>query len=89
MTPTHHVKRTHHILRCIMWLLAPFVDSWNGLSLNRFLAVLFAVAATHGRFAHDAAITLNDVMLATLAGSLAFGKDMFIAFLNRKKEGEG
>lgn len=76
----------HPCKRVLIWCLAPFVDSWTGLSLNRFLAILFAVAATHGRFAHDAPLTAADVTLATLAGSLAFGKDIFMGFLNRNKE---
>ena len=70
------------------WLLAPLCDDWSGLSLNRFIAILFAVSAVHGRLAHDVPITVNDILLAVLAGSLSFGKDVWLAYLNRKKEGE-
>lgn len=66
--------------------MAPFVDKYNGLSLNRFLAILFAIAATHGRLAHDSPLTGWDNTMATIAGALAFGKDTFLAYLNRRKE---
>lgn len=69
-------------------MAAPFVDNWSGLSLNRFLATLFAIAATHGRFVHDDALTGWDVAMATVAGSLAFGKDIWTAFLNRNGQGD-
>ena len=68
------------------WLLAPLCDGWEGLSLNRFLAVGFGVAAVHGRLWHDVPITGWDVSLATLAGSLSFGKDVMLQFLRSKKD---
>lgn len=68
-----------------MWLLAPLVDSWEGLSLNRFLAIGFAWTAVHGRLFHDQPITGWDLAMATLAGALAFGKDVFLDFLENRK----
>lgn len=78
------VRTAHELRRWWKWSAALFVDDWHGLSLNRFLAVLFGLAATHGRFAHDQPITVNDVLMATLAGSLAFGKDVWLMFLQKK-----
>ena len=68
------------------WTLAPLCDSWDGLSLNRFLAIAFGIAAVHGRLFHDASITAMDNVLAAIAGSLAFGKDVWIAWLEHKKD---
>jgi hypothetical protein len=83
--PSFRVERRHNTAkRVLIWTLAPFVDEWNGLSLNRFLAILFGVAATHGRFVHDTALTGWDMGFAIVAGSLAFGKDTWAAYLNRK-----
>ena len=65
------------------WLLAPLCDSWDGLSLNRFIAILFAIAAVHGRLYHDQAIGWTDITMAVIAGSLSFGKDCFMIFLER------
>lgn len=76
----------HPVLRVLMWGLAPLADNLEGLSLNRFLAILFAVAAVHGRLVHDSPITGWDVLLATLAGGLAFGKDCYMKFLDRLPE---
>lgn len=75
------------VCRAFTWLAAPLCDDWHGLSLNRFIAIVFAAAAVHGRLFHDVAITMNDVLLATLAGALSFGKDTFLAWVNRKKDG--
>ena len=75
------------------FLLAPLVDSWDGLSLNRFLAILFALNACHVHLVHWQLVRDNspsswqDIALATLAGSLAFGKDLFEIFLTRKATG--
>ena len=34
-----------HVFTVVQWLLAPFVDKWEGLSLTRLLAVgVFALA---------------------------------------------
>ncbi len=80
-------ETAHTIRRWYKWAFALFVDDWHGLSLNRFLAVLFGIAATSGVFQHPRlALTGWDVAMATLAGSLAFGKDIFLAFLNRHRE---
>jgi len=73
--------------RAFTWLFAPLCDDWHGLSLNRFIAIVFAAAAVHGRLFHDVPVTMNDVLLATLAGALSFGKDTFLAWVNRKKDG--
>lgn len=82
--PQENRRGQHPVMRVFCWCLAPLVDSWEGLSLNRFLAILFAIAAVHGRFMDDKPMTLNDDLLATLAGALAFGKDAFFKFLDRK-----
>lgn len=81
--PEHDRRGHHRALRVFMWTLAPCVDSWTGLSLNRFLAILFAVASTHGIFWHDRPPTVTDLGFATLAGALAFGKDTWLAWVNR------
>lgn len=81
-----HVERTHWVRRGFIWVAAPFVDNWSGLSLNRFLAVLFAIAATHGRFMDDKPLTMVDVCFAVIAGSLAFGKDVWVSYLQRKQD---
>lgn len=88
MAATLHVsvKTAHELRRWWRWTVAPLVDGYSGLSLNRFLAVLFGLAATHGRFAHEDKLGGWDVAMATIAGSLAFGKDIWTAFLNRKKD---
>lgn len=86
-TTTRVEQRTHWVRRGFIWVAAPFVDNWSGLSLNRFLAVYFAVASTHGRFVHDEPLTWVDLGMATLSAGLAWGKDVFLAFLNRKNGG--
>ena len=82
------VRTAHELRRWWRWMFAPLCDGWSGLSLNRFLAVLFGMAATHGRFAHEEKLTMIDVCFATLAGSLAFGKDVWVAYLQRKLKDE-
>ena len=79
-------RRTHYVLRVAMWLLAPLVDSWNGLSLNRFLAIMFASAAVKGAHWKGTGVSWPDVALAAVAGSLAFGKDVWMAYVNRNAE---
>lgn len=81
-------RRHRYVLRAVMWAFAPFVDSWDGLSLNRFLSVMFALTAVHGRLVHDAAVTGWDCTMAATAGALAFGKDVFIAFLEHRNQKE-
>ncbi len=76
------------LISAFKWCLAPLCDSWDGLSLNRFMAILFAIAATHGRFAHDSAITGWDIAAMVIAGSLAFGKDVWLAYIERKKDAD-
>jgi hypothetical protein len=80
------VPRHRWWLRAAMWTLAPFVDSWEGLSLNRFLSVFFAVVGSHGRLVHDVPLTAIDLSVLILSGALAFSKDVFIDFLNRRKD---
>lgn len=90
MAQTLHVSSaTAHELRAWwLWATAPLVDGREGLSLNRFLAILAGLAATHGRFAHEAPLTGWDTAFMTISGSLAFGKDVFVAFLLRKGKEE-
>src|ERR1035437_9136265 len=79
-------ERTHWVRRGFVWIAAPFVDNWSGLSLNRFLAVLFGVTAVWPVLQKAITpITWPGVALATVAGSLAFGKDIWTAFLNRDR----
>lgn len=73
------------VCRAFTWLFAPLCDDWKGLSLNRFIAIVFAAAAVHGRLVHDVPITVNDLVMAGIAGSLSFGKDVWLAWVNRKK----
>lgn len=77
------------IPKAFRWLHAPIVDTWPGISLNRLLAMLFASAAVHGSLMHERPVTLADIGMATLAGALAFGKDAFLAFVERNKKEEG
>ncbi len=77
-------RRTNYVLRVTMWLLAPFVDSWTGLSLNRFVAVLFASAAVKGAHWKGTGVSWPDVALAVVAGALCFGKDVFMAYINKR-----
>lgn len=66
------------------WLFAPLCDNWKGLSLNRFLAVLFGLAATWGVFQKiSVPLTWPDIAAMVVSGSLAFGKDVFLAYINR------
>ena len=44
-------KRHHPLQRAVMWLLAPFVERWQGLSLTRFIAIFIAAATVD--VAHD------------------------------------
>lgn len=97
MTRTQRASRAMRVVgvassrSCRRWwrfYMAPLCDSYRGLSLNRFLAVLFGVASTHNVFVHDKALTAGDVAMATVAGALALGKDAFIAFVNRGKAAE-
>lgn len=81
------VKSAHELRRWWKWTVAPLVDGYSGLSLNRFLAVLFGLAATHGRFAHEQPLTMVDVCFAVIAGSLAFGKDIWLAYIQRGAQG--
>ena len=74
------------VCRAFTWVFAPLCDDWSGLSLNRFIAIVFAAAAVHGRLFHDVPITGPDVLLATLAGALSFGKDTFLAWVNRRHD---
>lgn len=83
-TTTRTERRVHWVARGVVWGLAPLVDGWSGLSLNRFLAIGFGVTAVHGRLGHDLALTGWDCTMATISGSLAFGKDLFTVFLTRK-----
>lgn len=66
------------------FLLAPVVDHWRGLSLVRFIAILLAIAATHGRFVDDKPLTWQDIVMATLAVCAALGGKYVLAFLNSK-----
>ncbi len=75
-------------MRAFVWLFAPLCDDWQGLSLNRFMAIVFAAAAVHGRLFHDVPLTPNDLVMAGVAGSLSFGKDVWLAWVNRKKDGD-
>jgi hypothetical protein len=90
-TPTapEQVKRHNYVLRVIMWLLAPFVDSWDGLSLNRFLAILFGTGAVRSVHWKGGEISWPDVAMAVVAGALSFGKDVFLAYLDRKQGDHG
>lgn len=78
---SHTARELRHWWR---WLFAPMCDDWRGLSLNRFLAVLFGAAGTSGVFQKPrVALTGWDVAAMVIAGSLAFGKDVWISYLNR------
>lgn len=84
-----HVERTHWVRRGFVWIAAPFVDNWTGLSLNRFLAVMFGVAAVYPVFQKPTVpLTWVSLGFAVVSGSLAWGKDVFLAYINRKKDDE-
>jgi membrane protein implicated in regulation of membrane protease activity len=88
-TTTKVEQRTHWIERGLVWTLAPFVDNWTGLSLNRFLAVMFGVSAVWPVYRTPSLpISWQGVALAVISGSLAWGKDVFLAYINRKKDDE-
>ena len=80
------VRTAHELRRWWKWTIAPLVDGYSGLSLNRFLACVFGLAATHGRFAHEEKLGGWDVAAMVIAGSLAFGKDVWTAYLQRKQD---
>lgn len=50
-TDTPEERRHQYTRRAFMWLFAPFVERWHGLSLTRFLAIAFLAAVTD--IAHD------------------------------------
>lgn len=82
------VQTAHMLRRWYRWLFAPFVDDWHGLSLNRFLAVMFGVASVWPVFQKPSqALTMVDVCFAVIAGSLAFGKDIWLAYIQRGPQG--
>ena len=79
------VRTAHEFRRWWKWTFAPFVDDWHGLSLNRFLAVMFGVAAVVPAFQKPPQpLTAIGLGYAFISGSLAWGKDVFLAYINRK-----
>lgn len=82
---------TAHGVRAFQWTFAFLCDEWSGLSLNRFLAIAFALDACHVRlvrfqFLRDSLpTTWQDIAMAIIAGSLAFGKDVWLSYLEHKK----
>lgn len=81
------VRTAHELRRWWRWFFAPLCDDWRGLSLNRFLAVLFGVAASIGALQKPKTpLTGWDIAAMGIAGSLAFGKDVWLAYIYRKKE---
>lgn len=75
------------IVKGVVWIFrfvfAIVVDSWDGLSLTRFLAVLFAYLVYFSVTALNGQITTNTLWLALAAASIAFGKSTFTFFLRR------
>ncbi len=81
------VATAHLVRRWYRFWLAPFCDGYSGLSLNRFLAVLFAVDGSSGVFQHPRVpLTWPDIAAMVIAGSLAFGQKAWTAYLQRSKE---
>lgn len=84
---THTSDATVRVARHFFhFWMAPLVDSYTGLSLNRFLAIVLTIAAVHGRFVDDKPLTAMDLCFAVLGASLAFGKSVFLSYLDRKKD---
>ena len=82
MTPE---RRRNLPLRIFMWALAPLVERWRGLSLTRFIAVFICVLVGHEVFVHERALSGVDIWALVLAIATAFGKKVFVAFLNRSQ----
>ena len=83
------VRTAHELRRWWRWMFAPFVDDWRGLSLNRFLAVLFGVAAVWPVFQKPSqSLTVTGLGFAAISGSLAWSKDVWLAYINRKSGGK-
>jgi hypothetical protein len=77
--------RRHPLVRAFRWWLAPLVDKWDGLSLNRFIAIIITLATSHKPLFHEGDVTAADNCAFVIAGSLAWGKDMWLAYIERSK----
>jgi hypothetical protein len=92
MAATLHisVRSAHELRRWWRWFFAPLCDDWKGLSLNRFLAVLFGLAGALGSLSKPRVpLTGWDVATMVIAGSLAFGKDVWVNYLQTKQRDTG
>lgn len=76
-------------LFCVKWLLAAVTNSWDGLSLNRLLAILFGWTAVHGQLFHDKGLLGLDVVAMVIAGSLSFGEHAWNSYLDSRHGGDG
>jgi len=76
------MKARRWVAVAFVWLLAPLVDRWHGLSLTRFLAIYFALLCGHTiEQTHSVSINVLWLALATIA--TAFGKSTFTFLLAR------
>lgn len=71
-------------LRTMLWFLNVVSDE-HGLSLNKFIAVFICFVIWHDTVIHEHGLTGATNWALVIAGSLAFGKYVWIAFLNRNQ----
>ncbi len=66
-----------------MWLLAPLVENWRGLSLTRFLAIACYAFVGYEVWVHERPLSWVDLTVLTLGVATAFGKKAFLAWIAR------
>lgn len=66
-----------------VWLMAPLVDGWRGLSLTRLVAVFCCIIVWHEVVMDRKALSWVDFCVLALAVATAFGKLSYDAFLQR------
>lgn len=74
----------HPWRRRLLWVVAPIDSNLVGCSLNRLLAIVFGSAAIRGAHWKGVGISTQDVAMAVVAGSLAFGPHIFEMFLEHR-----